>query len=781
MRIWYDKVAKKRRVKGGQRADKFQNRWQQQALPLGNGSLGITLTGAPFDEYICVNEKSLWTGGPSPKRENYNGGNIESIDGKATKDYFDAARQKLALGENADDLCEKLVGDTDGYGSYQCAGLWKIKTKRSGYSDYIAQLDLDSAEMSVVWRQGDGEYKRTAFVSHPDKVAVVTQNLGSESEIEIVWDSSADGVENMEICGNLLRAGGRLKDNDLAYVMCAKLICDGEVTSAKHGWKLKGKSFTLIFTYVTDYSDEYPKYRSGETMEDLYANSASIVATASNLGVEALRKRHLEDWTRLWNAMRLTLETKEPGVPTDRLLARYSRMDACGRRWLEQLLFAYGRYLMIASSRKDDLLPCNLQGIWNISNSPAWGSDYHFNINLQMNYWMAPLTGLSECAMPLVRYLDKLRRPGRKTAQIYCGIGDGESESGYLYHTQNTPFGWTCPGWVFRWGWSTAAAAWILHNIYEIYAFDADRDLLQQIYPMLKEATLTYDALLEKSGNRWVTSPCYSPEHGPITRGNAYEQIFIWQLYTDVIDCANALGVDADEVVKWQETVSNLRPLEVGQDGQILEWYHEKELGSVGEKRHRHVSHLMGLYPCALIDENDKSLLDATKVSLEDRGDKSTGWATALRLCLWARLYDGDRAYKLIDRLIENNIYSNLWDTHPPFQIDGNFGYTAGVCEMLAHSHGKAVKLLPTLPSVWASGSVSGLHTRGGFYIDMSWRNGKLAEFSVHSLKGGVFKVYAEDNFKVTDGNVREVETKVVDGILSWDCEKGHVYRVSKI
>lgn len=304
---------------------------------------------------------------------------------------------------------------------------------------------------------------------------------------------------------------------------------------------------------------------------------------------------------------------------------------------------------------------------------------------------------------------------------------------------------------------------------------------MQQIYPMLKEATLTYDALLEKSGNRWVTSPCYSPEHGPITRGNAYEQIFIWQLYTDVIDCANALGVDADEVVKWQETVSNLRPLEVGQDGQILEWYHEKELGSVGEKRHRHVSHLMGLYPCALIDENDKSLLDATKVSLEDRGDKSTGWATALRLCLWARLYDGDRAYKLIDRLIENNIYSNLWDTHPPFQIDGNFGYTAGVCEMLAHSHGKAVKLLPTLPSVWASGSVSGLHTRGGFYIDMSWRNGKLAEFSVHSLKGGVFKVYAEDNFKVTDGNVREVETKVVDGILSWDCEKGHVYRVSKI
>ncbi|MDE5549301.1 MAG: hypothetical protein K2J13_03515, partial [Clostridia bacterium] len=416
--------------------------------------------------------------------------------------------------------------------------------------------------------------------------------------------------------------------------------------------------------------------------------------------------------------------------------------------------------------------------IWNISNSPAWSSDYHLNINLQMNYWLAPLCGLLDCGMPLVRYLEKLRKPARITANVYCGIGNGESESGYLYHTQNTPFGWTCPGWQFRWGWSSAAVAWILHNVFELYLFSKDKELLSQIYPMLKEATYTYDALLDKSGDRWVTSPCYSPEHGPITRGNVYEQVFIQQLYKDVIDGASALGVDEDKIEYWQEVCDRLKPCEIGMDGQMLEWYHETTLGSVGEKKHRHVSHLMSLYPCALIDENRKDLLDAVRVSLEDRGDKSTGWATALRLCLWARLYDGERAYRLVNMLIKNNIYQNLWDTHPPFQIDGNFGYTAGVCELLVHSHTNTVRLLPTLPPTWKDGFVKGIGVRGGFTLDMKWQDSNWTELKVKSAFGGEFRMYCDDNIVVTDKSGKAVNVEKNGDIVSWQCKQGEKYAV---
>ena len=297
---------------------------------------------------------------------------------------------------------------------------------------------------------------------------------------------------------------------------------------------------------------------------------------------------------------------------------------------------------------------------------------------------------------------------------------------------------------------------------------------------MLKEATLTYDALMDKSGERWIISPSYSPEHGPITHGNTYDQIFLWQLYADVIDAASILGEDEDKIEEWVEVLSRLKPLEIGESGQILEWYHEEQLGSVGEKKHRHISHLMGLYPCSLINKRDVELLEATKVSLEDRGDKSTGWATALRLCLWARLYDGERAYKLVEKLINNNIYQNLWDSHPPFQIDGNFGYVAGVCEMLAHSHGNAVRLLPTLPNDWSEGSVRGLGIRGGFVIDFSWKKRNWKEVSVHTLADGEFRLEVVQDVKVTDGNVIEVETVREGNVVSWHCDKGHVYRVCK-
>ncbi len=782
MRIWYNKTASKRTVKRAQRADREQNRWQQQALPLGNGMLGITLMGEPYDETVIVNEKTLWTGGPSPKRPDYNGGIIaKDADGRDMKEVFASAREKLKNGEDAEGECQKLVGGTDGYGSYQCAGSWNIRAKKHRAENYSCSLDFDKAEASVIWRQDSERFARSAFVSYPDKVAVIEQTSAVACDWEITYKSRLDAKEISNVGEKNFVLQGQLNDNDLRYAMSCEIVSDGRISVEETGWKVHGATrFAIIFTIKTDYKDEYPRYRSGESAEDLRSAVVELAANAASLGVERLRENHSADWKNIYGKASFSLHANEPQISTDKLVRNYIRLNSNDKKWIEQLLFAYGRYLMASSSRKDDVLPNNLQGIWNISDSPAWASDYHLNINLQMNYWIAPLAGLLDCGEPLVRYLDALRAPGRVSAATYCGIGDGKSESGYLYHTQNTPFGWTCPGWEFKWGWSAVAPAWILHNVYEFYLFGAKEDMLKTIYPMLKEATLTYDSLLDKSGERWVTSPCYSPEHGPITHGNVYEQIFLWQLYSDAIDAATRLNVDEDKIAEWRETLTKLDPLAVGEDGQVLEWYHETQLGAIGEKRHRHVSHLMGLYPCALIDESDLKWLEATKVSLEDRGDKSTGWATALRLCLWARLYDGDRAYKVAERLIANNIYQNLWDTHPPFQIDGNFGYSAGVCEMLIHSHGKAVKLLPTLPKAWAEGSVRGLGARGGFALDFSWKGGDWKEVSVHSHVGGEFKIVVKEDVKVTDGNVTEVQIRREDDIVSWQCEKGHVYRVCK-
>ncbi|MDE5756022.1 MAG: glycoside hydrolase family 95 protein, partial [Clostridia bacterium] len=767
---------------GGQRAEKVQNKWQQQALPLGNGTLGITVTGEPYDEWVVVNEKTLWTGGPSPKRPNYNGGNLQKTkDGKDMKEVFAEARAQLKNGEIADEICSKLVGDTDGYGSYQCAGFWRVRSKNKKVENYSMALDFDKAEAITIWRKDSERFVRSAFVSYPDKVAVIEQNSAVPCDWELSWESGVKGVESCQLDKSSMLIQGELKDNALKYVMSCRLVTNGEIVVVEKGWKVQNATQTsLIFTYKTDYSDNYPTYRTGQSETDLKNLALAFTDSAVRMGVDKLREKHAKDWNGVYSSMEFSLGVVEPQVPTDKLVRNYSRASEKDRKWIEQLLFAYGRYLMLSSSRKNDILPNNLQGIWNCNDSPAWASDYHLNINLQMNYWMAPLTGLTDCGMPLVRFLQALRAPGRVTASTYCGIGDGKSESGFLYHTQNTPFGWTCPGWEFRWGWSAVAPAWILHNAYEFYLFSAKEDMLKDIYPMIKEATYTYDALLDKSGERWMTSPCYSPEHGPITQGNAYEQIFMWQLYSDAIDAASKLGVDDDKIDEWKEVLTKLDPIAVGESNQILEWYHEKELGSVGEKRHRHVSHLMGLYPCALIEESDEKWLEATKVSLEDRGDKSTGWATALRLCLWARLYDGDRAYKLVERLIGNNVYQNLWDTHPPFQIDGNFGYTAGVCEMLVHSHGDAVKLLPTLPKAWAEGSVRGLGVRGGFTIDFLWKNCDWKEVSVHTSVDGEFKLNCEQDVKVTDGNVIEVPTERDGNVVRWQCVKGHVYRVLK-
>ena len=444
-----------------------------------------------------------------------------------------------------------------------------------------------------------------------------------------------------------------------------------------------------------------------------------------------------------------------------------------------------------------ETLPSNLQGLWVGANNSPWHSDYHMNVNLQMNYWPTYSTNMAECAEPLVDYVDALREPGRVTAAIYAGVSsaDGE-EKGFMAHTQNNPFGWTCPGWSFSWGWSPAAVPWILQNCWSYYEYTGDVSYLRDnIYPMMKEEARLYDQMLVRdSDGKLVSSPAYSPEHGPVTSGNTYEQTLIWQLYEDTIKAAEILGTDEELVATWKANQADLKgPIEVGDSGQIKEWYtettfnHNASGATLGEGyNHRHMSHLLGLFPGDLITEDNAEWFAAAKVSMQNRTDASTGWGMAQRINSWARLGDGNKAYQIIKNLFNGGIYANLFDYHQPryFQIDGNFGYTSGVAEMLLQSNAGYINLLPAVPDDWANGSVNGLVAQGSFEVSMDWADGNVTTATILSKNGGEAVVQTKNASLATvvdsDGKVVDV-TPVKENRISFATKAGKSYTLKDI
>ncbi|MBS6627616.1 MAG: glycoside hydrolase family 95 protein [Clostridiales bacterium] len=728
--------------------------WEQSALPLGNGSIGLGVYGEADCEKIVLNHKTLWTGGPSVLRPHYRGGNITKpdISGKMPSDYLKEVQALFQQGEEqkAEKLCNRLVGKKAGYGAYQCWGELEIAYPglENAPGQYLRELDLDTATCRVSYAAKDKNQNlchdvRQYFVSHADGVAVL-HTKRQEGDLCCTIRLKPSHLGRVRAAKSGLLHCGRLLDNGLKYCAYLAVQTDGKTHAAGAYFSVSGATYcTLYLGMDTDYSDNYPVYRTGESLQDLRARVTDQVDRAVQLGIERLYARHLADYRNLYSRVALDLESSADLPPTDRLVRTYSSADTpeSDKRGCETLLYQFGRYLTIASSRENDLLPSNLQGIWNVSNTPPWSSDFHLNVNLQMNYWPVYTSNLAECAAPLVRYINKLREPGRVTALAYTGKDCTKNgKEGFLFHTQNTPFGWTCPGWAFSWGWSPAAVPWILHDVFGAYEYTNDLSLLAQtIYPMLKETASYFSRMLIEHNGRLVTAPCFSPEHGPRTMGNTYEQSLLAQLYLDAIKAAKALHVDADCVKMWEKTLSRLRPIEIGESGQIKEWYHEKALGEIGEKGHRHLSHLLGLYPCSVIDKRkNPEYLRAAVVSLNDRGDKSTGWGTCMRIAEWAHTGDGNRAHRLIQNLISNCIYINLFDTHPPFQIDGNFGYTACVNEMLLQSGLDVLEILPALPDAWPNGFVRGLKAKGNFTVDILWKNGRLEKTTVTSHSGGL-------------------------------------------
>ena len=739
--------------------------WEEEALPIGNASLGAKVFGLIGAERIQFNEKSLWSGGPLPDSSDYQGGNLQNQYG-----FLAEIRQALEKRDynRAKELAEQyLVGpQTSQYGTYLSFGDIFIEFSQQGttlsqVTDYQRQLNISKALATTSYAYKGTRFEREAFASFPDDLLLQrftkegSETLDFTIELSLTRDLASDGKYEqkksdykecqLDITDSHILMKGRVKDNDLRFAGCLAWQTDGDIRVLSDKVQISGASYANLFLAAkTDFAQNpASNYRK---KIDLEKQVKDLMETAKEKGYDQLKSRHIQDYQALFQRVQLDLGAEVDASTTDELLRNYKPKEG---KALEELFFQYGRYLLISSSRDcPDALPANLQGVWNAVDNPPWNSDYHLNINLQMNYWPAYVTNLLETAFPVINYIDDLRVYGRLAATRYAGIVSQEGEeNGWLVHTQATPFGWTAPGWDYYWGWSPAANAWMMQTVYEAYSFYRDQDYLREkIYPMLRETVRFWNDFLHKDqqAQRWVSSPSYSPEHGPISIGNTYDQSLVWQLFHDFIQAAQELGLNEDLLTEVKEKFDLLNPLQITQSGRIREWYEEEEQHFQNEKveaQHRHTSHLVGLYPGTLFSHKGQNYLDAARASLNDRGDGGTGWSKANKINLWARLGDGNRAHKLLAEQLKTSTLPNLWCSHPPFQIDGNFGATSGMAEMLLQSHTAYLVPLAALPDAWSSGSVSGLMARGHFEVSMRWEDKKLLQMTILSRSGGGLSV----------------------------------------
>ena len=757
--LWYEQDAKS---------------WMREALPIGNGYMGAMVFGGIERERIQFNEESLWAGGPGEWNE-YQGGNRE----EAYK-YLPEVRRLLNEGkfDEAHQLANKELSGRikkndnhefwEGFGAYQAFGDIYIAIQKEGeISNYRRDLDISKAIAGVTYTSGNVNHKRSYFANYPNKILVFKLENDAESGQNYTIELTTPHKNiTYTFKDNELILDGALENNGMQFG--ARLHVEtntGSIAYTDQKINISGaQSVTLKLVAGTAYKANYPTYKGN----DYKAQNLSRINKAKAKSFKVLKEEHIKDYQQLFNRVSLSLDATEIAtLPTDKRLKAYEEGEEDPS--LEALYFQYGRYLMISSSRPGTL-PANLQGKWNDKTAPPWASDYHMNINVEMIYWPAEITNLSECHEPLINYMETLVEPGKRSASNFFNA------KGWIVNTMNNPFGFTAPGWEFPWGFFPAGAGWLSQHAWQHYDFTQDKEYLkQQAFPVMKEAALFWlDYLIKDEQGRLVSSPSYSPEHGGISTGASMDLQIVWDLFTNCIAASEILGIDDNFKQQVVAAKAKLLPPQTGKWGQLQEW---KEDVDDPESKHRHVSHLFALYPGKQITINETpELAKAAEVSLNARGDEGTGWSLGWKINFWARLQDGNRAHKILRRLLKTTTdegfemvvgggtYSNLLCAHPPFQLDGNMGATAGIAEMLVQSHNGQIQLLPALPQKWKTGSVKGLKARGGFEIAMSWEEGVLtsAEITSHNGTPCIIK-YGENSveFATEKGNRYQLDTQL--------------------
>ncbi|MCT4586705.1 MAG: glycoside hydrolase N-terminal domain-containing protein [Carboxylicivirga sp.] len=757
LRLWYDHPSEN---------------WMTQSLPIGNAYMGAMVFGDPKEERIQFAEESLWAGGPRAN-EQYNYGNREGahkvlpeIRELLKQNKFNEANQ-LAKREMTGVIHRSESGTPEfgDYGAHQTMGDLLVSIENVGkVSNYHRELNLENATMNVSYSTDNNSYQRKYYASYPDRVLVYVFNSEKPENYSLRLETP-HLINNQSLKGDFYAVNGELKDNGLKFGVRLKFESDG-VLKMEEGKLMvsKAKHLVVYHSASTAYVNQYPDYIGN----DYTAELDGIFEKLENVKESAVYEKHVADYQSLFARVDLKLEGPDRDmIPTDRRQKEYyaGTFDPA----FEALYFQYNRYLMISGSRPGSL-PLTLQGKWNEAVNPPWACDFHMNINQQMLYWPAEVTNLSECHQPLFDYMESLVEPGKVSAKEHFNA------EGWIVNTMNNAYGFTAPGWGFPWGCFPGAAAWLCQHAWEHYAFTQDEDYLKnQGYPLMKEAAKFWiDYLIEDENGYLVSCPSYSPEHGGISKGASMDHQMAWDLLNNCVAAAKVLNIDDDFTKQAIEVRDKICPPMIGKWGQLQEW---KEDVDDPENKHRHVSHLFALFPGSQISVlKTPDLAEAAKVSLIARGEGGTGWSRAWKIAFWARLKDGDQSLKMLKELLKptdytgvnmkkgNGTYSNLLCAHPPFQLDGNMGGTAGVAEMLIQSHANTIEVLPALPSAWASGSVKGLKARKGFTVDISWSEGKLTCLKVVSDKGGQCQLkYAEKQVTI---ETAEGEAYVFDSAL---------------